>query len=103
KRLDFIWKSFRKTQKIFTQNIPNKGEIIMKFEFEYGNGTVEANLPEDTDVFIAGETIPDPPAIPEDEIELATLKSLRSPVGGIKPLHEQAKKGSKVTIIFPDR
>lgn len=75
----------------------------MKFEFEYGNGTVEANLPEDTDVFIAGETIPDPPAIPEDEIELATLKSLRSPVGGIKPLHEQAKKGSKVTIIFPDR
>ena len=29
----------------------------MKFEFEYGQGTMTANLPDNTDVFIPGETV----------------------------------------------
>ncbi len=74
----------------------------MKLNFEYGNGLMEANLPDNTDVFIPGETVPDPPFIPEDEIVQATLKSLRNPIG-MEPLTKLAKAGSKVTIIFPDR
>ncbi|WP_440896728.1 lactate racemase domain-containing protein [Amphibacillus sp. Q70] len=74
----------------------------MKLAFEYGHGLMEANLPDDTDVFIPGETIPDPDHIPEDQIEAKTLESLRHPIG-MKPLSELAKKDSTVTIIFPDK
>ena len=38
----------------------------MRLEFEYGEGTMAANLPDSTEVFIPGVTIPDPPAIPQD-------------------------------------
>ena len=74
----------------------------MKLEFEYGQGTMGANLPDDTDVFIPGVTVPDPPYIPENELEAKTLESIRNPIG-MEPLNKLAKKGSKVTIIFPDR
>jgi hypothetical protein len=74
----------------------------MKLSFEYGQGAVTAELPEDTDVFIPGETIPDPPYIPEDQLEEKTLESIRNPIG-MEPLSKLAKKGTKVTIIFPDR
>lgn len=74
----------------------------MKLSFEYGNGLMEANLPDNTEVFIPGVTVPDPPFIPEDQIVEATLKSLRNPIG-MEPLTKLAKAGSKVTIIFPDR
>lgn len=37
-------------------------EDHMKFEFEYGQGTMTANLPDNTDVFIPGETVKDPAA-----------------------------------------
>lgn len=74
----------------------------MRLEFEYGQGTMAANLPDDTEVFIPGETIPDPPHIPEEELEAKTLESLRNPMG-MEPLSKLAKKGSKVTIVFPDR
>lgn len=73
----------------------------MKLQFEYGHGVMEANLPDTTDVFIPGETILDPPCIPEDKIEEETLISLRNPIG-MAPLMELAKTDSKVTIIFPD-
>ncbi len=74
----------------------------MKLEFEYGNGMMEANLPDSTDVFIPGETVADPPCIPEDKLEEETLKSLRNPMG-MPPLTELAHEGSKCVIIFPDR
>lgn len=74
----------------------------MKISFEYGQGLMEAELPDNTDVFIPGETIADPPFIPEEFIEAKTLESLRNPLG-MEPLTKLAKKGSKVTIIFPDR
>lgn len=74
----------------------------MKFSFEYGHGTIDAELPENTDEFIPGETIPDPPHIREDQVEEKTLESIRNPIG-MESLTKLAKKGSKVTLIFPDR
>ncbi len=74
----------------------------MKLDFEYGQGVMSANLPDNTDVFIPGVTVPDPEHIPEDKIEEETRKSILNPVG-MEPLSKLAKKGSKVTIVFPDR
>ena len=39
----------------------------MKFDFEYGQGTMSAELPDNTDIFIPGETVKDPDHIPEDQ------------------------------------
>ena len=39
----------------------------MKLSFEYGAGLMAAELPDNTDVFIPGETVADPPCIPEDQ------------------------------------
>ena len=50
----------------------------MKLEFEYGQGLMAAELPdENTDVFIPGVTIPDPECLPQDWDSLynATLES----------------------------
>jgi nickel-dependent lactate racemase len=78
-----------------------KEEITMKkFAFEYGQGLMEANLPDNTDLFIPGETVPDPPVI--QDIEGETRKSILNPIG-MPPIAESVQKGSKVTIIFPDR
>lgn len=74
----------------------------MKLSFEYGHGLMGAQLPDNTDVFIPGEIIADPPYIPEEQIEEKTLESIRNPIG-MKPITKLVKKGSKVTIIFPDR
>ena len=74
----------------------------MKLSFEYGQGLMTAELPDTTDVFIPGETVPDPPCIPEDQIEAKTLESIRNPMG-MEPLSKLARRGSKVTIVFPDR
>jgi len=74
----------------------------MKLELEYGKGTMTANLPDTTDVFIPGVTVQDPLCIPEDTLEEETLKSLRNPIG-MEPLSKLAHAGSKVVIIFPDR
>ncbi len=53
----------------------------MKLDFEYGQGSVSAELPEDTEVFIPGITVKDPACIPEDQIAEETLKSIRNPIG----------------------
>lgn len=74
----------------------------MKLNFEYGHGTMAADLPDElTDVFIPGETVPDPPYIPEDQLVEKTRESILHPIG-MEPLSKLAKKGSKVTIIIPD-
>jgi len=75
---------------------------MKRLAFEYGHGLMEANLPDHTDVFIPGETIPDPPHIPEHLVIEKTLEAIRNPIG-MDPLTELAGKGSKVTIVFPDR
>lgn len=74
----------------------------MKLQFEYGTGLVNAELPENTDVFIPGITVADPPFISPEDIEQETLKSLRNPIG-MPPLSQLAHKGSKCVIVFPDR
>ncbi|HCD46536.1 MAG TPA: hypothetical protein DEQ64_22990 [Lachnoclostridium sp.] len=74
----------------------------MNVALEYGQGTVNVTLPDTADIFIPGETVPDPPYIPEDQLEEKTLESLRNPMG-MEPLSKLAHKGSKVTIVFPDR
>ena len=74
----------------------------MKLDFEYGLGTMQAELPDNTDVFIAGETVKDPACIPEDQLEAAYLESLAHPIG-MPTLTELAHKGTTVTIIVPDR
>ena len=73
------------------------------FEFEYGHGTMGADLPDSTDVFIPGETVADPPCLPQDWDSLyqATRESVRHPIG-MKPLSELAHKGSTVVIVIPD-
>ncbi|MCG8500511.1 MAG: lactate racemase domain-containing protein [Firmicutes bacterium] len=73
---------------------------MKKIAFEYGHGLMEANLPDNTDVFIPGETVPDPPYL-EDPVA-PTREAILNPIG-MPPIAELVKKGSKVTIIFPDR
>ncbi|MEI6874805.1 MAG: lactate racemase domain-containing protein, partial [Spirochaetota bacterium] len=72
----------------------------MKLSFEYGQGMMEATLPDSTAVFIPGETVPDPPVL--EDIEGATRESILNPLG-VKPIREQVRRGSKVVIVFPDR
>lgn len=72
------------------------------FEFEYGTGTMGAELPDNTDVFIPGITVPDPEYIPEESLENAYLESIRNPIG-MKPVTELVKCGSKVVFVVPDR
>ncbi len=75
----------------------------MKVDFEYGQGLMTADLPDDrTDVFIPGETVADPNCIPADKIEEETRKAILNPIG-MDPISKLVRKGSKVTIVFPDR
>ncbi len=75
----------------------------MQLQFEYGKDMIAANLPDDTDVFIPGETVADPPCLRQDwdSLYAATQKSVRNPVG-MPPLSGLAHKGSRVTIVIPD-
>ena len=55
----------------------------MKLDFEYGQGTMSANLPDNTDIFVPGETVPDPECLPQDwdTLYAETIKSIRNPIG----------------------
>ena len=72
------------------------------FEFEYGAGTMGADLPDSTDEFIPGVTIPDPAYIPNDRLEAAYRESLDHPIG-MQPVKELVHRGSKVVFVVPDR
>ncbi len=74
----------------------------MLLEFEYGHGLVKAELPDSTDVFVPGETVPDPPCIPPEKLVEETRKSIQNPIG-MPALRELGFKGAKCVIIFPDR
>lgn len=75
----------------------------MILKFEYGEGLMAANLPDNTDVFIPGETVKDPEALPQDWNSLyeATLESIRNPIG-MQSLTELATPESKVVFVIPD-
>ena len=76
---------------------------MKEFQFEYGHGFMNAQLPDSTDVFIPGETVPDPPCLPQDWDSLykATQDSIRSPIG-MPALKELAGKGKTVVFVIPD-
>ena len=73
---------------------------MQRISFEYGQGFMEAELPDSADVFIPGETVPDPSCLKNPEA--ATRRSIQNPVG-MPGIPELVQRGSKVTIIFPDR
>ena len=75
----------------------------MRVDFEYGQGLMSAELPDTTDVFVPGETVPDPPCIKQDWDTLydETLKSIRNPIG-MPALKSLAHPGSTVVFIIPD-
>lgn len=68
--------------------------------FEYGEGTMSATLPDSAEVFIPGETVADPPYI--EDVYTATKNSILNPIG-MPPISDLVGPGSKVTICFPDR
>ena len=76
---------------------------MMKLDFEYGTGMMSAELPDTTDVFIPGETVKDPPCLPQDWDSLynATLESIRNPIG-MPALRELAAPGKTVVFVIPD-
>jgi hypothetical protein len=69
-------------------------------QFEYGEGLLAAELPDSADVFIPGETVADPPCLPD--VETATRQSILNPIG-MPPIAQLAGPGARVTISFPDR
>ena len=75
----------------------------MKLDFEYGHGLMSAVLPDSTKVFIPGETVPDPPCLPQDwdSLYAATLESIRHPMG-MQPLRELAGRGKTAVFVIPD-
>ena len=75
----------------------------MKLDFEYGHGFMSAELPDNTDVFIPGETVADPECLPQDWDSLyeATLRSIRNPIG-MEPLFSYAAPGKTAVIVIPD-
>ena len=73
---------------------------MQKVQFEYGQGYLEAELPDTAQIFIPGETVADPPCL-EDPIA-ATRDSILNPIG-LPPIARLVGPGAKITIIFPDR
>ncbi len=73
---------------------------MKKLAFEYGHGFIEACLPSETDVFIPGETVADPPYV--EDVAIVTRQSILNPIG-LPPIAKQVSSNSKVAIIFPDR
>lgn len=68
----------------------------MKLEFEYGHGLMQAQVPDNTDVFIPGTTVADPPCLPQDwdSLYAATLESIRNPMG-MPPLRSWPPRGRR--------
>lgn len=73
---------------------------MKKIKLEYGEGQVEVELPDSADVYETGVTVKDPKGL--DDVVAATREAILHPIG-LKPISEQVHKGSKVTIVFPDR
>ncbi len=69
-------------------------------QFEYGEGLLAADLPDDADIFIPGETVADPPYL--RDVAAATRESILNPVG-MPPISQLVGRGAKVTISFPDK
>ena len=73
---------------------------MKEVQFEYGEGTMRAQLPDSAEIFIPGETVADPPYL--ENVEEATRRSILKPIG-MRSISERVGPGSTVTISFPDR
>ncbi len=69
-------------------------------QFEYGQGYLEAQLPDSAEIFIPGETVPDPPHL--TDVASATRESILNPIG-MPPISKLVGPGAKVTLSFPDK
>ncbi|TVQ39623.1 MAG: DUF2088 domain-containing protein [Spirochaetaceae bacterium] len=74
----------------------------MNVSIEYGEGMMDISLPDSADIFVPGETIPDPPAIPATAIIARTRESLDNPLN-MKPIQQLVSSESQVVIVFPDK
>lgn len=72
---------------------------MKQLQYEYGEGYMDAELPDTAEIFIPGETVPDPPCL--ENVESATRDSILNPIG-MPPISELVGQGSTVTISFPD-
>jgi nickel-dependent lactate racemase len=72
----------------------------MKVPFEYGDGHVEVELPDDATVVSAATTTHEPEPLAEPVA--ATGAALEQPLGS-EPIKNLVTSGSTVTIAFPDR
>lgn len=72
----------------------------MRLELEYGDGVVVADLPDDT-VVVRPETATHEPAPLADPVG-STRAALEAPLGS-EPIAGLVRRGSRVTIAFPDR
>ena len=72
----------------------------MQVELEYGDGHLSVDLPDDA-VVVRPETATHEPPPLEDPVA-ATSEALSDPLG-TEPIPGLVKRGSKVTIAFPDR
>ncbi len=75
---------------------------MQNVSIEYGEGVMDLSLPDSADIFIPGETVPDPPAIPASEIIARTRESLENPLN-MKPIPQLVSPESRVAIVFPDK
>ncbi len=73
---------------------------MKRIAFEYGEGLLEAELPDSAAVYVPGETVPDPPCLADPEA--ATRASIENPLG-MQPIPELVGAGSRVVIVFPDK
>ena len=69
-------------------------------QFEYGQGYLEAQLPDSAEIFVPGETVPDPPHL--QDVASATRESILNPMG-MPSISKLVGPGAKVTLSFPDK
>jgi nickel-dependent lactate racemase len=72
----------------------------VRTSLEYGDGHVEAELPDSATVITAGRSRHEPE--PLSDPLAATRDAIRVPLG-VEPLDQLVGRGSKITIAFPDR
>jgi nickel-dependent lactate racemase len=69
-------------------------------QLEYGQGTLNVDLPDTAEIFLPGQTVADPVFLAD--AESATRHSIQNPLG-MPPIHQLVGPGAKVTISFPDK
>lgn len=74
--------------------------MAKQVRLEYGDGSMDIEVPESAIVVRPGETFTDPEAL--DDPVAATRRALEQPLGS-PPIRELVGPGDKVVIAFPDR